>query len=40
MSPEQQLQAVLDRERTHRNAILAAIPQPDNHVIVQAEIIS
>ncbi len=39
MSPEQQLQAVMNRERTHRDAILAAIPQPGDHVVVQAEIV-
>ena len=39
MSPEQQLQAVMDRERAHRNAILAAIPQPGDNVVVQAEIV-
>jgi len=40
LSPEQQLRAVLDRERDHRDAMLAAIPalQEDSDV-VEAEIV-
>lgn len=39
LSPEQQLAAVLDRERAHRDALLAAIPQPGDSITVNAEIV-
>jgi hypothetical protein len=41
LSPEQQLRAVLDRERAHRDAMLAAIPAPPpgDDDVVDAEIV-
>jgi len=41
LSPEQQMRAVLDRERAHRDAMLAAVsaPLPGDHEVVDAELV-
>ena len=39
MSPEQQLQAVMDRERVYRDVMLAALPAPHDDEVIDAEIV-